>query len=214
MTPVPFARLAAFPAELAEDPWCPGPISPAVRMLPRWPDRVTVDAFATWSLYDPRHFPGLAAGPFGLPLHDRLLSLATPYYNEDKFQAQSTLGDFAARARLDPAMAAAAAVGRHEAGTLKLGLLVKTLQRLFPLVFRGAWPSALAIADALCGVKRKPAQLPDLLRLLSAHAHEVPAELAQDLPATLVALAESRGSTKSHEAARQLVDALRATGSR
>ncbi len=214
MTPVPFGRLAALPAELAEDPWCPGPIPPVVRMLPRWPDRVTVDAYATWDLYDPRHFPGLVAGPFGLPLHDRLLALASPYYNEDSFQAHSLLIDFAARGRLDPEMAAAAAVGRHEAGTLKPALLVKTLQRLFPLVFRGVWPSALAIADALCGVKRKPTQLPDLLRLLTAHAHEVPAELAREVPVNLVALAESRGSTKSHEAARQLVDALRATGSR
>jgi hypothetical protein len=183
-------------------------------MLPHWTDRVTVDAFAEWALYDPRHFPGLAAGPFGLPLHDRLLSLATPSHNTTHFQSQPTWADFARRGRLDPAMAAAAAVGRHEAGTLKLALLTKTLQRLFPLAFRGVWPSALAIADALCGVHRKPTQLPDLLRLLTAHAHEVPATALPELPSTLVALAERRGSTKSHAAARQLVQALRAVSAR
>jgi hypothetical protein len=214
VTPVPFARLAALPAELAADPWCPGPMPSALRMLPRWADRVTVDAFASWMLYDPRHFPGLAAGPFGLPLHDRLLSLATPDYNTTHFQAQSTLADFARRGRLDPALAAAAAVGRHEAGTLKLSLLVKTLHRLFPVAFREVWPSALAIADALCGVPRKPTQLPDLLRLLTATAHEVPAAGVPELPPTLVALAESRGTTKSHAAARQLVEALRAVRAR
>jgi len=214
VTPVPFTRLAALPAALAEDPWCPGPLHSTVRMLPRWPDRVTVDAFATTSIFDPRAFPGLTAGPFGLPLHDRLLSLATPHHNQTHFGVVPTLADFAARGRLDPVMAAAAAVGRHEAGTLKLALLNKTLQRLMPVAFRGIWPSALAIADGLCGVPRKPTQLPDLLRLLTAHAHEVPAEAARDLPPTLVSLAESRGSTKSHEAARQLVHALRAASAR
>ena len=208
VSPVPFRSLAAWPSELVEDPWALGPMPATIRLVPRWPDRVVADAFGTWSLYDPRHFPGLAEGPFGVPLHDRLLALLTPFHNQKSFQALPTLADLARRGRLDPAAAAAAAVGRHEAGTLSLKLLVATLQRAFDEVFRGVWPTALAIADALCTVTRKPAQLGELLRLLATHAHEVPVE-AVTVPPGLAAFAESRGSSKGHEGARQLVAALR-----
>ena len=203
-----FRSLAAWPSELVEDPWALGPMPATIRLVPRWPDRVVADAFGTWSLYDPRHFPGLAEGPFGVPLHDRLLALLTPFHNQKSFQALPTLDGLARRGRLDPAAAAAAAVGRHEAGTLSLKLLVATLQRAFDEVFRGVWPTALAIADALCTVTRKPAQLGELLRLLAMHAHEVPVE-AVTVPPGLAAFAESRGSSKGHEGARQLVAALR-----
>ena len=175
VSPVPFRSLAAWPSELVEDPWALGPMPATIRLVPRWPDRVVADAFGTWSLYDPRHFRGWRRA-VRCTLHDRLLALLTPFHNQKSFQALPTLADLARRGRLDPAAAAAAAVGRHEAGTLSLKLLVATLQRAFDEVFRGVWPTALAIADALCTVTRKPAQLGELLRLLATHAHEVPVE--------------------------------------
>lgn len=213
VAPVPFNRLVALPRALADDPWTPGPLVSVVRMMPRWGDRVVENAFAEVMLDDPRHFPGHIAGPLGVPLHDRLLSLLTPGLNTDRFGALPVLAEVAQQGRLDPAAAAAAAVGRHHQGTLRLGVLVKVLQR--GLEERGAfadlWPCALAIANALCAVARKPSGLPDLLRLLTKFAHEVPASAAADVPDALRRLADSRGSTKSHDEARALVDALNRT---
>jgi hypothetical protein len=66
----------------------------------------------------------------------------------------------------------------------------------------------MAIADALCAVPRRPAQLADLLRLLTEYAHEVPAE-DPAVPEHVQRLAEARGSSQAHEAARALLSARR-----
>ena len=89
------------------------------------------EAFAEWSLVDHSQVPSLAAGPFGVPIHDRLLSMLTPLYNRDSYQALPLLMQLARRGQLVPEAAAIAAIGRHEAGTLGLRLLTKTLQRGF-----------------------------------------------------------------------------------
>lgn len=210
VAPVPFNRLAALPKALADDPWAPGPIAPTVRMMPRWGDRVVAQAFAQFMLYGPTHFPGHIAGAFGVPLHDRLLSFLTPDANTNSMQGLPTLVEFAQRGRVDATAFAAAAVGRHERGTLRLSLLTKTLQRGFEEngAFPGLWPAALAMADTLCGVTKKPSGLPELLRLLTTYAHEVPASEISEIPDGLRQLAEGRGSTRSHAEARELVAAL------
>ncbi|MGI8626409.1 MAG: hypothetical protein ACR2J5_07545 [Geodermatophilaceae bacterium] len=210
--PVPFTCLAAWPAELADDPWTPGPMPATLRLHPRWTDRVFEDAFNAWALFDPRHLPSLAAGPLGVPFHDRLLALLTTEHNRDSFQGSPTLVQLARWGRLDPAAAADAARGRHDAGTLSLSQLVRTLQRDFEVALRGLWPAALAIGDALSTVAKRPPQLADLLRLLTAFAHEVPTSAMSYVPQGLSALAESKGTTRAHEAARQLVGALRQAG--
>lgn len=213
VAPVSFSWLAVVPPEIAHDPWSPGPLLPTLRMLPRWGDRVVDVAYAQWTGFDPRHFPGHAAGPLGVPLHDRLLSLLTTELDQGHHQGVPVLVETARQGRLVPAAAGAAAAGRHAAGTLRLGVLVTSLQRAFEQgALRGLWPSALAIADALCTTERKAPGLPDLLRLLTSHAHEVPPEHVQ-VPAGLRQLAEARGSTKSHAEARQLVAALQQAAS-
>ena len=208
VSPVPFGQLAAWPTELAADPWCPGPMPATLRLYPGWSDRVFDRAFEAWSLWDPRHLPSLAADPLGVPFHDRLLALLAPEHNQKHFQCQSTLVLLARAGRLDPVAAAAAARGRHEAGVLGLSVLVKALQRGIDETLRGVWPMAIAIADALCTVEKRPAQLAELLRVLTTYAHEVPPEAAHPPPG-LVGLAEAKGSTKAHAAARDLVTALR-----
>ena len=209
---VPFTSLEAWPAELADDPWCPGPIPSALRLHPRWTDRCFADAYDAWSIFDPRHLPSLAPGPLGVPFHDRLLALLTPEYNQKHFQGLPTLVVLARAGRLVPAAAAAAARGRHESGTLGLGLLVKVLQRGLDASLRGLWPSSLAIAGALCDVEKRPPQLAELLRLLATYAHEVPPTAAEPPPG-LVAFAGAKGATKAHEAARDLIALLRGPGS-
>jgi hypothetical protein len=64
------------------------------------------------------------------------------------------------------------------------------------------------MADALCGVTKKPSGLPELLRLLTTYAHEVPASEIPEIPAGLRQLTQGRSSTRSHAEARELVAAL------
>jgi len=202
--PVPWSRCAAAPEQLRKDAWSPGPIIETVRLMPQWGDRTMVDAYQIHTYYDPRHFPGRIAGPFGLPLHDRLLSLMT--LKQHAVSAMDTVIDVARHERLDPELAAAAAVGRHGAGSLAAGRLAQSLGIAFERGgFRGMWPSALAIAAALCDVPNKPSGFPDLLRLLTAYAHEVPEPRA---PEALRRFAEGPGSSRSHVESRMLVAAL------
>ena len=184
----------------------------SLRLHPSWVERSLADAWESWSIFDPRHLPSLAAGPLGVPFHDRLLALLTPVHNQKSFQCLPTLVFLARAGRLEPEAVAAVARGRHESGALGLSLLVKTLQRGLDATLRGLWPTALAIADALCTVEKRPAQLAELLRLLTTYAHEVPPAAAQPPPG-LIALAEAKGSTKAHQAARDLVVALSQAGS-
>jgi hypothetical protein len=199
--PVPWSRCAAAPGPLREDDWFPGPIMETVRLMPQWGDRTMSDAYQVQTYFDPRHFPGRIAGPFGLPLHDKLLAFLA-----HQGRALDTVLDVARHDRLDPEMAAAAAVGRHGAGSLAAGRLTQSLNTVFENGgFRGMWPSALAIAAALCEVPNKPSGLPDLLRLLTAYAHEVP---EPRVPDALRRFAEARGSSRSHVESRGLVAAL------
>jgi hypothetical protein len=71
--------------------------------------------------------------------------------------------------------------------------------------FRRMWPLALAIAAAGCARSPKPAGLPDLLRMLTKYAREVPDPV---VPEGIRLLAEGRGSTRSHSEARALLAAL------
>lgn len=199
--PVPWSRCAAAPGPLREDVWSPGPIMETVRLMPLWGDRTMPDAYQVHSYFDPRHFPGRIAGPFGLPLHDKLLAFLA-----HQGRALDTVLDAASHDRLDPELAAAAAIGRHGAGSLAAGRLTQSIGTAFENGgFRGMWPSALAIAAALCEVPNKPSGLPDLLRLLTAYAHEVP---EPRVPDALRRFAQGRGLSRSHVESRALIAAL------
>jgi hypothetical protein len=73
---------------------------------------------------------------------------------------------------------------------------------------RATWPLALGVAGLAADLARKPPGLADLLRMLTRYVAEVPAE-ERVLPASLTALAETKGSTKSQAEARLLVTAAR-----
>ncbi len=210
--PVPFTSLAAWPTELADDPWCPGSMPATMRLYPGWADRTISDAHTSWLGFDPRYLPSTATGPLGTPFHDRLLAQLTTVYNRGHSQASSTLVQIARWGSLNPAAGADAAQGRHEAGTLSLSQLVRELQLGLEIALAGLWPTALAIGDALCTVGKRPTHLADLLRLLTAFAHEVPRSERSSIPQGLSTFAASKGTTKAHEAARQLVTALQQDG--
>ncbi len=120
----------------------------------------------------------------------------------------AALVEFLQHDRLDPVLAAEAALGRHAAGTLALPTSVQAWDQIIASgALRGMWPLALAVAEALCGASPKPAGLPALLRLLVTYAHEVPEPWVPD---GIGRLADSRGSSRSQVQARTLVAALSA----
>ena len=210
VAPVPWSRCEAAPDELRQDVWWIGRTPDLIRVMPRWADRVMLTAHAEFGLgYEPRDFPGRAAGPLGLALHDFLvghLGQDRRYFRDHQLNPDL---DVVIRGRLVPETAVAAALGRHEAGTLALGRVTQGVRTLFEAGgLRGLWPTAFLIAAALCHVDRRPAALPEFLRLLTAYAHEVP---DRTVPRPLRDFAGSKGTTKGHLDARALVAALDAT---
>lgn len=207
VAPVPWSRCAALPAELREDPWCWSAVpSDQVRLMPRWADRAIEHAHLADAYFDPRHLPGRAAGPLGEPFHDRILGFLAGKPNQASEPLLATVEDLARHDRLDPDAAVAAAQGRHAAGILALGRLTQGIADVVERGgLRGLWPSALAIAAALTQVPNKPSGLPQLLRLLTGYAAEVP---KPEVPEELRRFATAAGSTRSQVEARALVAAL------
>lgn len=114
-------------------------------------------------------------------------------------------------AAIDPRATLAPTLSCMDQGYLPLAALVVSLGYVFERgALRAMWPLSVEIAAAVCDRPRKPNGLAHLLNTLSGYAHEVPAE-HRSVPGPIAALAAERGSSKSHEAARKLVQALQAT---
>ncbi len=97
------------------------------------------------------------------------------------------------------------------AGNLAVGRCVRLLEAAFLAGgLRVLWPAALTIADNAAAAGRTPPGLPDLLRLLTRYAPEVPD--GGSLPPHLDHLAAATGSTKSQLEARALGAALARVG--
>jgi hypothetical protein len=209
VAPVPWSLLEAAPVAVREDPWFLDTPSDRISVTPFWGDRTVRQAFQLLAHFDQRGAPGALGGQFGLPLHDHVLAILTVTDRRQYSAAFEAISVVVRQERLDPQIAARAAVGRHEAGSLALGRLIAMFAALFDDGgLRGLWHSALAIAAALCEVSAKPLELPDLLRMLTAYAHEVPKPA---VPEPLRRFAGEHGSSRSHVAARALVGALERT---
>jgi hypothetical protein len=207
VAPVPWSRCAALPEELRADPWCPGPMVDAVRMMPLWGDRCAALDHPEWEGYGA--FPTLIAGPLGLPMHDRFLQLMTRTGQGGVDVVVSTMLSVLRLDRLDPQLAAAAALRRHAVGTLDLAAVNWSAWAAFEFGgFRGLWPSLLKIAAALCTVPEPPAELPALMGLLSDYAHEVPEPV---IPESLRVFADGAGAARGRTEARALVEGLSVT---
>jgi hypothetical protein len=95
-------------------------------------------------------------------------------------------------------------------GNLALTRFVQVLEPVFLAGgLRLLWPEALAVADDLAAAGRSVAGFPELLRVLTRYAPEVPD--GQMLPPHLRALATSPAHTKIQHEARALVAALART---
>lgn len=203
VAPVPWSRCVALPEELRADPWCPGPVVDVVRMMPLWGDRCAALNYPEGEGYG--GFPTLIAGPLGLALHDRFLQFMTNAYRGSSLIVSTVLSVLRLD-RLDPQLAAAAALRRHAVGALSLGAINWSAWVAFEFGgFRGLWPSLLEIAAALCEVPDPPAELPELLRLLADHGHEVPEPV---IPESLRNFADGSGKARGRAEARALVEAL------
>jgi hypothetical protein len=176
-------------------------------MMPLWGDRCAALNHPEWEGYGA--FPTLIAGPLGLPLHDRFLQLMTRTHQRGVDVVVSTMLSVLRLDRLDPQLAAAAALRRHDEGTLDLAAVNWSAWVAFEFGgFRGLWLSLLQIAAALCTVPEPPAELLARLGLLSDYAHEVPEPV---IPEPLRAFADGAGKARGRTEARALVEALSVT---
>lgn len=214
--PVPWSAARAAPPELSCEQEITGwaGIGAPARVFPVWPDRILTgrdfaDGFGSAEVV------GLLArmgGTFGVGMHNLAIALTTRLANADHAPEQhrreivAVLTDLDAHGRLDPALLAEAARGRAAAGTAALTAMCRSWERL---VDAGAlsvlWPVASAVTSGLCLVTPRPAGLAALLRLLTAMSKDVPDPV---VPQGVRALAESRGTSRSHAEARLLVTSV------
>jgi hypothetical protein len=181
-----------------------------------WAADLTVRAKGLWrppaGWWDPP-LPRQLSTPVaaGVPVHDALLR---EYDNPERecrdTAVQRTLA-WIAEGRYAPEAALAAADGRLAIDGMNLVHVSRAWDQVFNLGgLRAAWPVALGVAGLAAERVRKPRGLADLLRLLVTYASEVPAAARQPVPPPIRALAEQKGSTKSHAEARLLLSALEA----
>ncbi|WP_248580832.1 hypothetical protein [Nocardioides sp. InS609-2] len=154
-------------------------------------------------------FPAHATGNFGAPLHDLFLhdlTRATVKSDRNDYRllgARCALG----HQRFDPALFAEAGLQRHRAGTLDLPHLLETTQTLGEQqLVKQLWPLLTALASGLAAESKRPPALAGMFRQLSGWVVEIPERV--ELPDGIRHLAVARGSSKAHEAARTLVEAV------
>ena len=212
--PVPFAQcrvLARF-SSAAEDPHVNA--ADLARVVPTWSDHAVRNAFVEGSRHGTTtaNFPAHATGKFGAPLHDLFLhdlTRATAKTDRNSRNDDRLLGARCAlgHQRFDPVLFAEAGLQRHRAGTLDLPHLLETTQALGEQqLVKQLWPLLTALASGLAAESKRPPALAGLFRQLSGWVVEIPERV--ELPDGIRHLAQARGSSKAHEAARTLVEAV------
>ena len=203
---VPSARTRP---SVAETPY--GSAADLARVFPTWSDRAVRNAFVEGSRHGTTtaDFPAHATGSFGAPLHDLFLhDLTRATVNPDRIDdrllgARCALG----HQRFDPALFAEVGLQRHRAGTLDLPHLLETTQALGEQqLVKQLWPLLTALASGLAAEPKRPPALAGMFRQLSGWVVEIPERV--ELPDGIRHLADARGSSKAHEAARTLVEAV------
>ena len=166
-------------------------------------------AFGWWDPPHPsRNGTRVAAG---VAVHDALLREYGNDERECRETAVTTTLAWISEGQYTPEPALAAACGRLALDRINLARVAGAWDQVFNLGgLAAAWPVALGVAALAVERERKPRGLADLLRLLVTYAPEVPAAARQPVPHPIRALAEQKGSTKSHAEARLLVAALEA----
>ncbi|UUZ57970.1 hypothetical protein [Nocardioides sp. B-3] len=154
-------------------------------------------------------FPAHATGTFGAPLHDLFLYDLTRAtvkgdHNDDRLLgARCALG----HQRFDPGLIAEVGLQRHRAGTLDLPHLLETTQALGEQqLVKQLWPLLTAPASGPAAEPKRPPAPAGLFRQLSGWVVEIPERV--ELPDGIRHFAGSRGSSKAHDAARTLVEAV------
>lgn len=209
--PVPFTacRVLARVCSVAETPYVTA--ADLARVVPTWSDRAVRNAFVEGSRHATAtaEFPAHATGIFGAPLHDLFLHDLTGATvkgdrNDDRFLgARCALG----HQRFDPALIAEVGLQRHRSGTLDLPRLLESTQALGEQqLVKQLWPLLTALASGLAAEPKRPPALGGMFRQLSGWVVEIPERV--ELPDGIRHLADARGSSKAHEAARTLVEAV------
>lgn len=151
-----------------------------------------------------------SAGPIGPAVHHHLArQLAHPRLDSRLLTAQA-VACLAGQGRLDPELLRERSLALFAAGTLSLARVAHGWGQLAEQASLSVvWPAWVAVLDAACAAARKPAGLADLLRATRDYAPVADAHLpAGWLPASVVALASAKGSSKAAVEARALVAAV------
>jgi len=207
-SPVPYSSCRAVPEALAAAGFFLGHDEERALLEPRQPDRTCHEAYGSSSeTPSSQGLPSALSGEVGEPLHDRYLALLTPLHRGADQRYVRALELPLAHRRFRSDLFVRAALGRHRAGTLRLGQLASSFEVLCEHGSLSAlWTSMLEIAGALASESRRPPDLQALLRVLNRYVVEVPAP--RPAPEGLRVFTASKGSTKAHLEARALVAAL------
>jgi hypothetical protein len=207
--PVPWSMCSAAPTGMLNDDIVQdSDLGAVARVFPLWPDRLLRTPFPELIWQETSFAEGLSrlGGQFALASHDYFLAAVSQNDQDRRKESVEVLVELVNHDRLDPHLAAEAALGRRAAATLALSTSVQSWEDVFRGGgLRGMWPIVLQIASALCGTSPKPSGLPALLRLLSAFAPEVPDPVVPD---GIRRLAGSPGSSRTQVEARTLVNTI------
>jgi hypothetical protein len=192
-------------------PWGGGMASYAV--APHFPDlrirekpwvRSWLTHDAWWQLWAPDR--GYVMGTPGLLIHATFLREYAQTSKHPRAMALEATSTAIGAGSYHPDTALVAAEALLRLGRLNLARCSQAWEELFLVGgLRTLWPVALGTAAAACRQPRKPPGLPDLLRVLTRYAGEVP---EVRLPDEITTLAAEKGSTKSHAEARALTQAV------
>jgi len=178
-------------------------------MLPGWADLLTAKlqrSFDQKSRFPPRMLPTVAASPSPGPAVTHVVAATLSHTDEDwRLLAVDAALTLIGRGRWDPVDYTTCCAHMLSDGELRLARIAHSWEQL---ILAGAlkplWPTALMVLERACAMERKPAGLAELLGMLRRYVAAVP-DLV--VPASVVALAGSKGSTKARAEAAAFVEA-------
>jgi hypothetical protein len=174
-------------------------------VVPHWPDLVVAK---TASLFDqstkapPRWLPWLTTtgGSAGLPLHHAVAATLSHADDEGRLLAVDAALTLMAQRRFDASLFEQACLLLLGSGQLRLARTAAAWEQLMlGGGLKALWPALVAVVNASCEMRRKPAGLYELLAVARRYAPAVP---GGSVPLSVAALAASSGSSKAHIEAR------------
>jgi hypothetical protein len=179
-----------------------------VAVVPGWPDLVVAKAASAFdqSAKAPARWLAwltTAGGRPGLPVHHAVATTLSHADERCRLLAVDAALTLMSQGRFDSALFEQACLRLLDRGELRLGRTAAAWEQLIlGGGLRQLWPALVAVVDSACAQERKPAGLHELFAVGRRHAGAVP---RGQVPGSVVAIAESRGTSKVHVEARAWV---------